>query len=47
MVVDDLNIFYVRACPAKAYSKLIVHSNAVLASSITFEGFQPVTRWNT
>lgn len=46
MIVYNLNVFCVRACPAEAYSKLIVHADTVLAITIAFKSFQSVTRWN-
>ena len=42
MVVDDLDVMGVTCLPAEAYPPLIVDSNAVLATSITPESFQPI-----
>ena len=46
MIVDNLNVFRVRARPAEAHPELIVHADAVLPSTVAFQGFQPVTRWD-
>jgi len=45
MVVDDLDIFGVRAGPSETDAPLRVDSNAVLASTVAFQSFEPVARW--
>ncbi len=45
MVVHDLDIFGIGACPAKADAELVVHADAPLARAITLQVFKPVRRW--
>jgi hypothetical protein len=44
MIVDQLDIKSVTVVPTKADAKLIVHSDAVLAASVTVQGLQSITR---
>ena len=44
MVINNLYIFRPIRCPYKAHSKLIVNAYAVLSGSISFQGFQAITR---
>jgi hypothetical protein len=43
MIVYDLNIFCARFLPAKADTPLIVDTNAVLARTVAFECFKPIS----
>ncbi len=43
MVVHDLDVFRTGSRPAKAHSKLVVHSNAVLTGPISLEFFKAIT----
>src|SRR3546814_16866892 len=45
--VNDLNILRRAFAPAKAYSPLVVDSDAVPAHALAFERFETVARWNT
>jgi hypothetical protein len=47
MIIYNFYVFGVRARPAEAHSKLIVHTDAVLITTVTFKSFQPVARRNT
>jgi hypothetical protein len=47
MVVYDLNVFRVCTRPAEADAELIIYANTVLPSSVTFQGFQSVSRGDT
>ena len=47
MVVDDIHIFRSKARPAKHYTPLIVHSDAVKSAPAAFQGFQPVSGWRS
>jgi len=42
MVIDNFDIVGVFTSPAKAETPLIVDADAVLAATVTFEGFQAV-----
>jgi len=42
MVVDNLDIFGVRAGPCETHAPLRVDTNAVLAFTVAFQGFEPV-----
>jgi len=44
MVVDDLDVFGVRAGPSETHAPLRVDTNAVLAFTVAFQGFEPVAR---
>jgi len=44
MVVDDLDRFGVRAGPCETDTPLRVDTNAVLAFTVAFQGFEPVAR---
>jgi len=44
MIVDDTDIFGTCIIPRKAYSPLIVDTNAELFCSIASEGLQPIAR---
>ena len=44
MVINNLYIFWSIRRPHKAHSKLIVNADAVLTGSISFQGFQAITR---
>jgi len=46
MIIHNFDDFCVRTRPAEAHSELIVHSNAVLITPVTFKSFQPITGWN-
>jgi len=45
MVVDDLDLFGVRAGPSETGAPLRVDTNAVLAFTVAFQGFESVARW--
>jgi len=45
MVVDDLDLFGVRAGPSETGPSLRVDTNAVLAFTDAFQSFEPVARW--
>ena len=42
MVIDNLNVFRISSCPAKAYPELVIDPDRMLAVAITFELFQTV-----
>jgi len=42
MVINDFDIFRTSIRPPKAQSKLVVNPDAVLASAITAQCFQPI-----
>ena len=46
MIVKDLDVFSARRRPAEAHAKLVVHADAVLAGTLPFESFEPVSRWH-
>ena len=46
MIVDDLDVRGAGRRPAKADAELVVDANAVLASAISLEGFEPIPRWH-
>ena len=46
MIVHNLHIFGAAFGPTEAHSELVVDPDAVLASSVAFEGLQPITRRN-
>lgn len=46
VVIDDFDIERVTVAPDKTNPKLIVDANAVLASPVAAQRFEPVTRWN-
>jgi hypothetical protein len=45
MVIDDFNVKSIALLPAKAYSPLIVYSDAVLTFPVARELLQAVSRW--
>ena len=47
MVVDNLHILSTGGRPTETGAELVVHSDAVLTCSVTFQGFKPVARRNT
>ena len=47
MVVHDLDIVSPCVRPMEAKAELIVNTNAVLAYTVPFQGFQSITRWNS
>ncbi len=42
MIVHDLDVFSACGRPTEAHPELIVHTNAVLAGTIAFQGLHPV-----
>ena len=46
MVIDDLHVFSAGFCPTKTHPPLIVDPDAVLAATITLEGFETVAGGN-
>jgi len=46
-LIYNFDVFCVRTRPAEAHSELIVHTDAVLITPVTFKSFQPITGWNT
>jgi hypothetical protein len=47
MVINDFNVKGMSVFPAEAHPPLIINTDAVLPSSITFEQFQPIVRRNS
>ena len=47
MIIHDLEVFSTRVRPMEAEAELIVNTNAVLAYTVPFQGFQSITRWNS
>lgn len=47
MIIHDLDVFSTRVRPMEAEAELIVNTNAVLAYTVPFQGFQSITRWNS
>jgi hypothetical protein len=43
MIVNDFNILGFDLSPSKANTKMVVYSDAVLAFSISFQRFKPVS----
>jgi hypothetical protein len=46
MIVNNLDIDCIFAFPAKADAPLVIDAYAPLASSVTFQCFQPITWWH-
>ena len=46
MVIHDLDVFCARSRPAEADAILVVHSDAVLARTVTPERLKSVARWH-
>jgi hypothetical protein len=46
VIVHDLNVVGVAVPPAEANAPLIVDANAMVASAIAFELFEPIVRWH-
>jgi len=46
MIVHDLDVFSPLIRPTKAEAKLIVNADAVLTSTVLFQGFQSIARRN-
>jgi hypothetical protein len=46
MVIHDLNVFRAGIRPTEAYSKLVVHANAVLTRPISLELFKAISWWD-
>jgi hypothetical protein len=46
VVVHDLDVFGTGSRPAEAHAVLVVHPDTVLPGSVTFERFEPITRWH-
>lgn len=44
MIIDYLNVVGVALAPTKANSPLVVDANAVLAFSVAFQRFEPISR---
>jgi hypothetical protein len=44
MIISNLNLGSIALRPGEANPKLIVDSDAVLASAVAFQRFQPVAR---
>jgi hypothetical protein len=44
MVIDDLNAFSIRACPAKTDTELVVHADAPLPCAIAPQLLQAISR---
>jgi hypothetical protein len=46
MVIHDLDIFRSARCPDKTNAILVIDPDAVLSSTIAFERFESIARWN-
>src|SRR5689334_13743179 len=46
MIVYDLNVLRVCACPTEAHPELSVDADTILPSTIVLQGFQPVPWWD-
>jgi hypothetical protein len=46
MIVHDLDIFSTRIRPTEAEAELIVNADAMLARTVPFQDFQPISRRN-
>jgi hypothetical protein len=46
MVVHDLHIMGAGQGPSEANAELIVHADAMLASTVALERFEPIARWH-
>jgi hypothetical protein len=47
VIIDNFNCSWATVAPDKAHAELVVDANAVLACSVAFERFKPVTRRGT
>jgi hypothetical protein len=45
MVIYNLNIKYISGCPSKAYTPLLVDTDAELTRAVSLQRFQAVARW--
>lgn len=46
MIVHDFNVFSPGIRPAEAETKLIVNADAMLPSTVPFQDFQSIPRWD-
>ena len=47
MIIHDLDVLRARRRPAEAYPELVVHTNAILAGTLTLERFQSIPWWDS
>jgi len=46
MIVPNFDVFSTRIRPTEAEAELIVNADAMLARTVPFQGFQPISRRN-